>query len=170
MAVPGVGIEVLSPTGNGPSTVVFTTKYPFAKLDTQLGIDLTKNPVSGPVSFQNISITFKHEPPVAAGSTQTTQIYQFAHGYNYMPTWWCLFQNTIGSNNSAQWTYGNEGSIIVSTLEAFNFAQFIVTVDAKNVTFSVFKSWASALDPAPNIKDFIITIRFYVFTDPILTS
>lgn len=166
----GVGIQIFSPTGNGPSKVIFTTKYPFAKLDTQLGIDLTKNPVSGPVSFQNISIIFKNEPPVTAGGTQSTLIYKFKHGYDYMPTWWVLYQNTIGSNDSAQWNYGNEGSVIVSTLEAFNFAQLIINVDTKYMYIYVFKSWASALDPAPNIKNFMITIRAYIFTDPIVVS
>lgn len=157
----GTGITIYSPTGTGvqqrPQQVIFTTKYPFAKLDT-----------TNQASFQNIRIFFSKEPPVSAGSSSTTQIYQFPHGYKYIPTTWLLFQNLNSPNTSAGFAYGQEGSIIVSKT-ASSFAQFMVTVDITNVTFSVYKQQAMA-DPSPDIIGITILLRLYVFVEPVLLS
>ena len=61
-------------TANGPQ-VTFSTQYPFGKLDK------TNN-----VSFQNISILFKNEPPIPPGTPGNTGplktlVYSFPHGY-----------------------------------------------------------------------------------------
>lgn len=160
MAEP-VAITVYSPTGTGaqqePENVIFTTKYPFAKLDTQ-----------NPVSFQNISIFFNSDPPYdPTGATAvTTEVYKFAHGYDYEPTWWVLFLNNNASNNSAGFTYGEEGSIIKST-SVSTFVQLVVSVDKTFVHISVIKTFTMA-DPAPNIIGYTVTLRFYVFTEPVL--
>jgi hypothetical protein len=167
--VPGVGIKITSPTGGGPQggqgEVIFTTKYPFAKLDTQLGIDPSTNPPKGPVSFQNISIFFNTDPPTPSGTT-TTQVYTFAHGYNYVPTYWVLYRNDNASNDSAAATYGTEGSIIKSTSEGFNYAQLVTRVDHKNFNISVLKSFLDGSKPAANIVGYTIKLRVYIFTDP----
>lgn len=168
-----VGIKILSPTGagvqGGPEQVIFTTKYPFAKLDTQLGVNDKTNPPLGPVSFQNISIFFNTDPPYnAGGGNITTLVYKFAHGYNYIPTWWVLFQNTNASNNTSQWTYGNEGAIILSKTPS-TYAQLLVHVDATYMYFYVLKAF-NVLDTQANIIGFTIKLRTYIFTDPVAVS
>lgn len=169
----GTGITIYSPTGTGtqqqPQQVIFTTKYPFAKLDTQLGINLKVNPpATNAVSFQNFRIFFSKEPPVTIGSTSTTQIYQFAHGYTYIPTTWLLFQDLNAANTTASFTYGQENSIIVSK-SALTFAEFTMTVDSTNVTFSVYKQW-NALDVSPDVIGITLLLRLYVFVEPVLLS
>lgn len=156
-----IGITIYSPTGSGAQqrtdNVIFTTKYPFAKLDTQ-----------NPVSFQNISIFFNADPPYdPTGAVQvTTEVYKFAHGYDYEPTWWVLYLNNNGSNNSAGFVYGQDGSIIKATSPS-TFAQLIVTVDETFISISVLKAF-TLLDPTPNIIGYTVTLRFYVFTEPVL--
>jgi hypothetical protein len=166
------GIKVLSPVGPGkPSEVVFTTKYPLAKLDTQLGIDYTKNPVFGPVSFQDISLFFNSNPPFdPTGATEVfTEVYRFAHGYSgHIPTWWVLFQNRGASNDTAQWAYGNETAIIRQTFVTC-FAQLYVQVDTENVIIFILKSFTPT-HPEANIVGFTILLRFYVFVEPFLFS
>jgi hypothetical protein len=70
-------------TAAGPQQLL-ANKRPLVKLDT------TKTQ-----SFQTISILFNHEPPQPSPSTfvSDTLIYQFAHGYNYIPTTWMAWQN-----------------------------------------------------------------------------
>lgn len=163
MNTPGFGIKVLSPSGTGPQggpeQVIFTTKYPFAKIDTQ-----------NPVSFQNIGIFFNNDPPFdpTGSTTITTPIYQFKHGYDYIPTYWMLYQNTNASNNQRQWTYGNEGSLIYAPT-AFNYAQLLVAVDKLFFTVYVLKSY-SGLGLQANIVGFTIKLRVYIFTEPVVIS
>lgn len=169
MAEPGVGIQILSPTGNGPGDVIFTTKYPFAKLDTQLGIDLTANPPTGPVSFQNFSIFFNNDPPYdPTGATQIlTEVARFKHGYSgHIPTWWPLFQNTNASNDVSQWTYGNETAIIKAT-SLTTYAQLFIQVDDTNVIIYILKSFHLGF-PQANIVGFTIKLRVYLFVEPVL--
>lgn len=70
-------------TAQGPQQLLNDT-WPLTKLDT------TKTQ-----SFQTISILFNHEPPQPDPVTllSRTQIYQFAHGYNYVPAIWMEWQN-----------------------------------------------------------------------------
>jgi hypothetical protein len=171
LSTPGVGIKITSPTGvgpqGGPEQVIFTTKYPFAKLDTQLGVDLTTDPPQGPVSFQNISIFFNTDPPNPASGTLTTLVYSFAHGYDYVPTYWVLFRNDNASNSDAAATYGNEGSVIAST-STLTYAQLLVTVTKTHFNVFVLKS-RDPLDPGPqNIVGYTIKLRTYIFTDPVI--
>lgn len=86
---------------NGPLTVVKSganinttnihelitdTTIPFTKLDTQ-----------NVVSFQTISLLFNKEPaqpPASAPFYSITQVYQFPHGYSYVPSIWLMWQNS----------------------------------------------------------------------------
>lgn len=169
----GVGITIYSPSGSGtqqqPSQVIFTTKYAFAKLDTQLGIDDSTNPPSGPISFQNLTLFFNTDPPAISGGKLQTLIYQFPHGYTYIPTFWVLFQNSSGTNTDASNAYGSENSIILSTQEAGSFAQLIVWANETNFYIYVLKVW-DGIAAQPNIIGFTLNLRFYIFVEPILLS
>lgn len=68
------------------SDLVLDSSIPFTKLDT------TTN-----TSFQTISVLFSNEPaqpPLAAPNYSITEIYQFPHGYNYIPSIWLMWQNS----------------------------------------------------------------------------
>lgn len=159
-------IKIYSPNGNGPSDVIFSTQYPYAKLDTQHGIDLTKNPPTNPTSFQNISIFFNSNPPYDPLFPVVTQIYQFAHGYDFVPTYWVLYQNVGASNTVGGFAYGNENSIILGTTP-FSFAELLLNVDNQNVTFFVQQIYKGG-DPVVNLVGVTIRIRLYIFVEPIL--
>jgi hypothetical protein len=82
ITVVAAGTSVASATG---SDILVSSKNPFTKLDT-----------SNIVSFQTISILFDHEPPQPPSSAplySTTQLYQFPHGYNYIPSPWLMWRN-----------------------------------------------------------------------------
>lgn len=145
-------VDVRTATG---SQVTFSTSYPFGKLDK-----------TNPVSFQNISLLFNHEPPTPNGTSvfsQTTLVYQFAHGYKYVPSVWFLMQNPTNVGIGLEPNYQQEGGIIIATNEGnFTAAVMTINVDATNVYFYVTKTYTSG-DTLPNIQGFTLNIRVYVF-------
>ncbi len=77
------GYDVQSATG---TNILLNSDYPFTKLDTQ-----------NIVSFQTISLLFNREPTQPPGTAPyyaNTLIYQFPHGYNYVPSPWLMWQNS----------------------------------------------------------------------------
>ena len=70
-------------TATGPQSLLTASK-PLSKLDT-----------TNIVSFQTISILFNNEPPQPTTSVPITDtlLYQFAHGYTYIPDVWMIWQN-----------------------------------------------------------------------------
>ena len=158
MQVSQIGTTTKTATG---SQVTFNTKYPFAKLDK-----------TNPVSFQNISIQFYTEPPVPSGTypdvgPTTTLVYQFAHGYTYVPSTWFLMQVTPTSPPPISINYQQEGTgayfLIVNEATGTG-AYLTVTADQTNVYFSVNKIYNN-VDPLPNIIGYVLNIRCYVFVD-----
>lgn len=95
-------------TALGPQALL-SMKNPFTKLDTT-----NKN------SFQTISLLFNHDPtqpPNASPYYADSLLYQFAHGYQYIPATWFSWQNPApsfpsppGSGGSATtfYTFGND--------------------------------------------------------------
>lgn len=90
---------------------VLIGQYPFTKLD-----------VTNIVSFQTISILFQNEPPqpLASPGFTDTLIYQFPHGYNYIPTVWMQWQQpeplfpadpiSSGLTSTTFYTFGDDTS------------------------------------------------------------
>ena len=159
MSISANGVDVKGATG---ADLIFSDKYPFAKLDK------TNN-----VSFQTINLLFNNEPPNPSGGggdigPKTTLVYQFPHGYNYVPSTWFLMQNPSQTGLGLQPLYQQEGGIILATNEGFFAAAiFRMQADNKNVYFYVDKyydgSGGGASGPLPNIRGFSLVIRVYVF-------
>lgn len=86
------------------SQLTFSTKYPFTKIDAL-----------NPQSFQSISFVFNNEPPGpdnVLNTPVTTLLYQFKHGYKYIPSLWFQWQNSapqnlnpLPANGSTETTY-----------------------------------------------------------------
>ena len=154
MTVSSNGVDVNA--ASGPQ-IIFSSQYPFAKLDK-----------TNTVSFQNIALLFAHEPPNPNGTSVfqiTTLVYQFPHGYKYVPSTWFLMQNPTNSGVGLQPNYQQEGGIIIATDEG-NFTAAILTMqaDATNIYFYVTKYYtAGDSQPLPNILGFSLNIRVYVF-------
>lgn len=161
MAKAGVGIQVFSPTGTGTQQrndqVIFTTKYPFAKLDT-----------TNLVSFQNIRLFFATEPPGVEGSIVSTTVYSFKHGYTKPPTYWLLYQNLASANTAGSFAYGQEGSVIVSPIVS-TFAQLKILLDDTTAYIQVEKTWTMG-GPAPLIAGTTLLLRIYIFVEPVLSA
>jgi hypothetical protein len=157
MQVSQIGTTTKTATG---SQVTFNTKYPFAKLDkTNL------------VSFQNISIQFYNEPPAPSGTypdigPTTTLVYQFVHGYTYVPSTWFLMQVTPSSTVSyPPVSYQQEGTnSFFLYLGPGSGASLTITADATNVYFYVNKYYGGSFG-LPNIIGYVLNIRAYVFVD-----
>ena len=139
------------------SEVIFSAQYPFAKLDK-----------TNTVSFQNIALFFAHEPPNPNGTSvfqTTTLVYQFAHGYNYVPSTWFMMQNPTNTGVGLQPNYQQEGGIIIATDELYYTAAVLtMNADATNVYFYITKYYtAGDSQSLPNIYGFSLNIRVYVF-------
>jgi hypothetical protein len=143
--------------GASSSDVTFSTRFPFHKLDS-----------TNPVGFQVLTVFFNSDtptPPAASGHTATnkTLVYQYAHGYKYVSSSWFLisldnFSTVLGSEGS--WIVGNASGI------SPGIAQFVIEVDATNVTFYVTKSWTNdGVTAAPSVLGFFVTVRAYIFVE-----
>jgi hypothetical protein len=149
--------SLVNATGVG---VTFNTRYPFDKLDS-----------TNTKSFQVITLFFSVDPPNPDGTIATykrTQIYQFAHGYKYVPASWFL----VSTDNFAT-TVGAEGVVLnVNNPDpTASSAVLIINVDSTNVTFYIDKYYnAGALGPPPppSILGFFVAIRSYVFVNDLL--
>ena len=136
--------------------VTFSTRYPFAKLDS-----------TNVNSFQVITLFFNTEPPnPTPGNSNKTLVYSYPHGYTYIPSSWFLiskdtFINVLGSEGS--WLIGNAASTNNAT------AVFTVEIDAVNVNFYISKFVANITTPVyPNIIGYFLSIRAYIFVEDLL--
>lgn len=146
VSAPGVSL-----IGAQSKDVTFSTRYPFAKLDS-----------TNPVSFQVLTIFLQHEPPNpgAVNTSVQTLIYSFPHGYKYVPSSWFLvsldnFQTVISQENGYIQGSGTSAGVNNITLP--------IVVDATNVNIYVNKFWGSGSASPPSIIGYFITIRAYIF-------
>lgn len=132
------------------SQLIFTTKYPFAKLDT-----------TNLNSFQIVSILLTKDTsnPPSVNSSAFTQIAFFPHGYTYVPSTWALI-----STDGFQTVSGPEGSIVYGFLGRSN-ATLSITADNVNIYFTINKTWSNPDTSPPNISGLFLTIRLYVFVE-----
>lgn len=141
-------------TGANASNITFSTRNPFHKLDS-----------TNSNSFQIITIFLSHETPnPTIGNTLDTIVYQFAHGYTYVPSTWFLV-----SLNNFTTVLGSEGVWIIGNATGTNpvLAKLNITVDATNVYFTVSKTWFTGGVP-PSVLGFFLSIRSYIFIEDLL--
>lgn len=145
--------------------ITFSTRFPFHKLDS-----LNQN------SFEIIALFFNSEPPNPTPPTTTTTysntlVYQYKHGYSYVPSTWFLL-----SNNNFTTTTGPEGSMIfvspTSGLPGNTNAILNISVDSQYVYFYILKQWGYAFgtpDPnPPSILGLTVSVRAYIFVNDLL--
>ena len=137
------------------NNTIFNTTYPFHKID-----------MANPVGFTTIELTFNTETPNPEEPTTTSTrseelVYQFAHGYNYMPSIW-----TQVSSNSIGWSYlASGGALPLST-----YAKFQSRVDETYVYFYVTKQWGRVFGVNDDISDayvqgMTVSIRCNIFVE-----
>jgi hypothetical protein len=149
------GTSVLGAVGKD---ITFSTKYPFAKIDS------TKS-----VSFKITNILFSSDTANPDGVTNTTNsvlIYSFAHGYTYVPSTWFLV-----SVNGFTSVAGTEGYFLVGggDIPANGSAYLSVQVDSTNVYFYINKIWQSSLGfSAPSVFGLTLAIRSSIFVNDLL--
>jgi hypothetical protein len=151
VSAPGVSL-----IGAQAKDITFSTRYPFAKLDT-----------TNPVSFQVITIFLNSEPPnpgVVNTSVQTL-IYSYPHGYKYVPSSWFLI-----SLDNFQTVAAQEGGYIQGATSGAGTSNstLIITVDATNVNIYVNKFWGSGSPGPIAIIGYFISIRAYIFAEGLL--
>lgn len=135
MANEDYGILVTSPGASvqdaPTSKLIMDTSKPFIKIDTQ-----------NPTGFQTITLlitTDPPEPPLIPGGNTYTVVYQFAHGYKYVPSVEALFNVTSPPPGTAfsQDYFLDRGLIGQHT--AADGAFLYAATDATNVYFIVNK-------------------------------
>lgn len=141
--------------GASGSELLFSSRYPFAKLDK-----------SKSNSFSNIRLLFNHEPPDPNGTTSfgplTTLVYSFPHGYtDYVPSTWFLLQIISGGPIRYQ---QESAEILVVNNAFYTAAVFRASVDKTNIYFYIDKYYdAGGGDPTAHIAGFTLLIRLYIF-------
>jgi hypothetical protein len=161
MASQDFGIIITQPgvsvTGAKNSQITMNTSNPFIKLDTQ-----------NPKAFQTINLIITTDPPEPVGpATDTyTTVYQFAHGYKYVPSLETLFNVTTAPPGSTftQTYFQDWGQIGAHTFLDGVFLYAIA--DATNVYFIVDKYNAGG-GSANLLTGTNITITVHVFLDDI---
>lgn len=136
--------------------IIFTTKYPTAKLDTR-----------NPVSFRDIQFTFLNDPPEPANppTVLTTKVATLAHGYTYVPSFWSLVNILLPVSTNFKQDYFQESGVL-STQTAFDAAEFLVDADQDNVHFYVRKTLVTASGGLANdLTGMILRIRLYIFVE-----
>lgn len=176
----GFGINVSSKgvdvTGARGEDLLLSTEYPFHKLDTLK-----------PISFQNINITFAHEPPYPpnpgnplGGPTlayKITNITSFAHGYSYIPAIWCMGLLNWEAPDQTKWpSYQNGNYIELGFVGGSNgghtYAYLWIHADKRKIYIDCVKSVVSDNNgnfPSPivNVIGFTAKLRLYVFAEDI---
>lgn len=158
MTVVTPGANIQNPSiGNS----IMDSTIPYTKLDTQ-----------NIASFQTIALLFNNEPPQPPSSapfTAQTLVYQFKHGYSYIPSIWLMWQNDSpefpsapSSGNSATTFYpfgddtasfslvkgddGDQGTLASTQYNTgtstviTTAADLCVTVDTSNVNIYILKT------------------------------
>jgi hypothetical protein len=149
------------------SDITFNTRHPFAKLDT-----------TNKVSFQNINIFFANDPPNPNGTTQTslvTTVYQFKHGYKYIPALWCIYQRTgfgvqndFSSTKFGPYGYENGTFCVSSASDTAQYAELAFWADETYVYIGINKHYQTDAfhpDPPVNLLGYSLLLRVYAFVN-----
>lgn len=153
ISLPGVNAHT---AGTSQSTNI--GQYPQLKLDTQ-----------NPMAFQNILLLIISDPPepVSPATDAFTTVYQFAHGYKYVPSVETLFYvKNPPSTNFYQEYFQDMG--IIAAQSVGSFVTLYASTDATNVYFIIDKFDNFQFGAAPNLlTGTTIQISCHVFLDDI---
>jgi len=164
MASDGYGIVISAPgtdvAGAPTSKVLMDTSKPFLKIDTQTT-----------TGFQTITLIITTDPPepVSPATDRYTIVYQFAHGYKYVPSVETLFYVTTAPPGATySQTYFQDWGI-VGAHTADDAAYLYAVADATNVYFIVDKfNDQSGLGSANLLTGTNVNISVHVFADDTL--
>jgi hypothetical protein len=133
--------------------ITFSTRYPFAKLDT-----------TNPVSFQVLSIFFNTTPPqpTAVNTSTNTLVYSYPHGYKYIPSTWFL----LSTDNFAT-VAGNEGATIINPNSGVgaSYVNATIIVDSTNVNVYIYNFWGGSTSSPYSLVGYTLSIRAYIFIE-----
>lgn len=121
--ITGPGSDAVT-TDSDASQVVMNTAHPFIKIDTQ-----------NDNGFLTLILSIVHDPPEPSGGNTDayTTLYQFAHGYKYIPTPEVLFNVT----NPPPILFGGQiyalESIFLGGQSVFDGVYLYAVADATNV-------------------------------------
>lgn len=137
------------------SNYIMNTTYPFHKID-----------MANPVGFTTTNIFFSAEPPdpeepTTVSTTNETLIYQFAHGYDYLPSTW--IQRVTSGLAYPYITLG--GALPFST-----YARFSSKVDDTYIYYYIQKQWGRVYGTnddisGAHVQGKSISIRCNVFVE-----
>jgi hypothetical protein len=139
--------------------ILMDFEKPFAKLD-----------VTNENSFKNIKLFFANDPPNPDGVSSfnlRTEIHRFAHGYDYVPATWLLFENLNYAAFPVSVQYSQYGGVIGS--EGAGSAAYLAyyVTDTDFVIF-VNKGFVSGFgNPVTNIAGTQLRLRIYIFAEDI---
>lgn len=140
-------ISALTATG---ADILMSTRFPFAKIDpTKLD------------SFRTTTVTFLNDVP----DNTKTQVASFAHGYDYRPQIWGLWNVTwgpsiAGTPNTEQNGYGYLINGAGSPSASFSYEW-----DATNVYLYLLKGTSIIPPVSSNAIGTVATLTTYIFVD-----
>ncbi len=135
--------------------ILFTTKYPTAKLDT-----------TNPSSFRDIVLRFANDPPEPdpSGGVTDTLVGSVAHGYTRVTSYWTLVHTFFAPGAVFYQPYFQEEGAISAQVVGEDVARFYIDIDDENVNFHLQKV-NTGLGSANNLTGFVLKIRLYVFAE-----
>jgi hypothetical protein len=138
--------------------IALNTSNPFLKIDTQ-----------NPVGFQTVTLLITTDPPnpTPGGPDTFTIVYQFKHGYNYVPSLESLVYVKVpppGANYSQ--TYF-QGTGIIGAHSIGDAAYFYVVADKTNVYFIVDKYDSGSFSSPNLLTGTVLLVTTHVFVEDI---
>ena len=156
------GILITAPgtdvIGAPKNKVLMNTTNPFIKIDTQTA-----------TGFQTILLLITTDPPEpSAGNYTRTIVYQFAHGYKYVPSVEMLFNVTSAPPGAAYTQTYFQDSGIIGQHTALDSASLYTSANATNVYIICEKFKSATGSPQSNLlTGTTIQITSHVFADGI---
>jgi len=134
-------------TSSNMSDILMSTRFPFAKIDQTMD-----------ESFRTTHITFLNNTLNGV----STEIYRFAHGYDYTPQMWGLWEVTWGAGILVSGTFNGYGTIVSTT--GIPMASLSYSFDDTNVY--LYAMWTDPFGLSPlDFTGTTATLTTYIFAD-----
>lgn len=146
------GVNAITAMG---ADIIMSTKYPFAKIDP------TKTD-----SFRTTTVTFLNDVP----DNTKTLIASFAHGYDYRPQIWGLWNVTWGASIAGTPNTEQNGYGYLVNGSASPTASLSYEWDETTVYLYILKGTSIIPPISSNAIGTIATLTTYVFVDDLQTA
>lgn len=130
------------------ANILMSTRFPFAKIDQTMSN-----------SFRTTHLTFLNN----TANGVNTEIYRFAHGYDYTPQMWGLWEITWGPGVPSSWyTFNGYGTVSSSTGMPYAYVSYGID----DTYVYLYAGWYDPFGLSPvDLTGTTLTLTTYIFAD-----